>query len=74
HFSHFIMPGAIRIGHSRYTDRIEVTALENPDGTIVVVLLNRTDRMEKAVLRLKGNYAKVELKPLSISTCVISKR
>lgn len=71
HFSHFIMPGAIRIGHSRYTDRIEVTALENPDGTIVVVLLNRTDRMENAVLRLKGNYAKVELKPLSISTCVI---
>ena len=43
HFSKFIKRGAKRIGFSRYTEDIEVTAFKNPDNTIAIVLLNRND-------------------------------
>ena len=43
HFSKYIKRGAKRIGFSRYTDKIEVTAIKNPDNTIAVVLLNRSN-------------------------------
>lgn len=41
HFSNLIQQNAKRIAFSRYTDKIEVTSFKNPDGSIVVVLLNR---------------------------------
>lgn len=44
HFSRAIQPGATRIGLSRWCSEIEATAFENPDGSIAVVLLNRSDR------------------------------
>lgn len=43
HFSKFIQRGAKRIGFSRYTEDIEVTAFKNPDNTIAIVLLNRNN-------------------------------
>lgn len=41
--SRYIMPGAARIFTSKYTDKLDVTAFENPDGSRVVVLLNKQD-------------------------------
>lgn len=43
HFSRFIKPNAKRVAFSRYTDKIEITSFKNIDGSIAVVLLNRTD-------------------------------
>ena len=43
HFSKYIQRGARRIGASCYTSNIEVTAFENIDGSIIVILLNRND-------------------------------
>lgn len=43
HFSHFIKPGAKKIAFSKYTDYIEITAFENTDNSIVVVLLNKNN-------------------------------
>ena len=43
HFSKFIKRGAKRIGFSRYSTDIEITAFKNPDNTIAIVLLNRND-------------------------------
>lgn len=40
-FSKYIKPGAIRIGFSRFTENINVTAFKNLDNSIVVILLNR---------------------------------
>ena len=42
-FGKVIKPNAIKIGHSKYTDKIEVTSFENEDGTIGIVLLNRNE-------------------------------
>lgn len=41
HFSHFIRSKAVRIGYSKYTDELEITAFQNIDRTIAVVILNK---------------------------------
>lgn len=70
HFSHFIEAGAVRIGASRYTDRLEVTAFEK-DGKISVVILNRTDDAIPAYIRLNNTCAKITAPARSISTGVV---
>lgn len=70
HFSHFIEVGATRIGFSRYTDELEVTAFENK-GEIVVVILNRTEKKIPAYIRMNDQCAEIEVEPLSISTGVL---
>lgn len=70
HFCHFIKPGSVRIGISRYTDELEVTAVKN-DNNIVLVILNRTTKKIPAFLRLNNECAEINVEPLSISTAVI---
>lgn len=72
HFSHFIHSGAVRIAYTKYTDQIDVTAFENPNGTMIVVMLNRTDKEISVVLRLYEQIVKVVLPPHSISTGSVS--
>ena len=43
HFSRFIQPNAKRIGFSKFTDKIEVTAFKNPDNSVIIILLNKND-------------------------------
>lgn len=71
HFSRYIKPMAKRIGFSRYTDKVEVTAFENPDGSIVAVLLNQNKIPIKIVLRVSGELSKFELPVSSICTTVL---
>lgn len=40
HFSKVILPGAVRIAHSKYSSDIQITAFKNPNGSIAVVMLN----------------------------------
>ena len=41
HFSRFIKRGAKRVASSKYSDTIEMCAFKNPDGTLIVVLMNK---------------------------------
>lgn len=43
HFSHFIKPNSRRIACSTYSTDIEITAFENPDNSISIILLNRNN-------------------------------
>ncbi len=43
HFSKFIQPGSKRIGFSRFSDKIEITAFKNPDNSVIIILLNKND-------------------------------
>ena len=70
HFAHFLETGAVRIGVSRYTQDLEVTAFEK-EGKITVVILNQTKKDIPAVLRLKDQTVKAEIKAESIGTYVI---
>ncbi len=71
HFSKYIRAGAVRIGHSCYTEEIEVTSFKNPDGSIVVVMLNQTQKDLPATLRIKNECVSVVIKAFSISTGII---
>lgn len=50
HFSRFIKPGSRRILVSKYSADMEATAFMNPDGSKVLVLLNRTEKDVEFVL------------------------
>ncbi len=71
HFSHAIVPGSVRIGASRYTERIDVTGWKRPDGTLAVILLNKTQRMLPVCLRMRGAAASFALHPRSVTSGVI---
>lgn len=73
HFTKHITPGARRIGLSRYTDALDVTAFENPDHSLVAVLLNRGDAPLPVVLRIPGAQSALELPGKSITTARIEK-
>lgn len=71
HFSSHILPGAKGIGFSKYTDLLDVTAFQNPDGSIVAIILNRSSKEVPVTLRLEGALAQITALPRSISTGVI---
>ncbi len=70
-FSHFIKRGAIRIGSSSYNENILVAAFKNPDGKIVAVLTNKSEKEECANLRINDQILKATLPATSVSTFVI---
>lgn len=71
HFSKFIRPGAKRIAAVPSTTFLESTAFVDADGKIAVVVMNSTDKKIPYFLWLKGQAAKVESEPHSISTLII---
>ena len=72
HFSRHIRPGAVRLGVSRFSDRIEATAAQNPDGSVAAVLLNPGKTEERLTLRIEGNCYPVSLPAGGIMTCVLN--
>ncbi|MFE4711948.1 MULTISPECIES: glycoside hydrolase family 30 beta sandwich domain-containing protein [Paenibacillus] len=68
HFSKYIRPGAKRIGSSKYTDHLETTAFRNPDGTIAVVVMNRTDNELPFTLRCREQLAETSIPGHAIQT------
>ncbi len=72
HFSHYLSPGSVRIGYSKYTDKLDVTAWKRLDGAVVVIMQNRTSQPLMAEIRLDGYLSELVLYPQSISSGVIS--
>lgn len=71
HFSKYIRKGAKRIAFTRYTDKLEVTAFKNTDGSVAAVLLNRSEEAKKVNLRVQGKHTEFEVPASAIVTCVI---
>lgn len=71
HFSHYIKPGARRVAFSKYSDDVDVTTFENPDGDVVVIVLNKTKEERPAGVRVNDSIAQLMLPPMSIMTGVI---
>lgn len=72
HFSKYIKPNAARIGYSKFTDKLQVSTFQNPDGSIVAILFNQTDEDINFNLYLNGYYFHDNLAKHSIVTFVIS--
>lgn len=71
HFSKFIRPGAKRIISSSNRDKLQTTAFINPDGKIVVVVLNVSNDKLDFNLWMNGYAASATSLPHSISTYVM---
>lgn len=52
HFSHYLCPGSVRLGYSKYTEQVDVTAYQNPDGKRVVVMLNKSKEILPVNMRM----------------------
>ena len=71
HFARFIKPGARRVLCAADRPDLETTAFVNPDGSVAVVVLNRTEGAQRFVLHVAGRRAVAELPPRSIATCLV---
>lgn len=72
HFSKYIRPNAKRIGWSKYTDKIEMTAFQNNDGTVAAVFLNRTKENIRVSVRIKKEVTRITIAPNSINTLIVT--
>ncbi len=70
HFSKFIKPGAKRIIASPSRSQLLTTAFLNPDGSVVVVVMNKTEKETDYYLWVDGQAVPVKSLPHSIATLV----
>ena len=71
HFSKYILPGAVRIASTRCDDVTEMVAAKNVDGSIAVVLLNKTDNDKSYAIRMEGKVIRVKAPKHTINTVLI---
>ena len=68
HFSHFIEPGARHIASTRFSEEVDAAAFQNPDGSIIAVLLNLLPAQKEVFLRMQGSIIPLLLDGDSICT------
>lgn len=73
HFAHFIKPGAVRLACTRYTDKLDMTAWENPDGNVIFVILNRAEENFPCHLRMLGEEFLFEAEAHTIISGVVKR-
>lgn len=72
-FSHFIKPGARTLYTSSFNANVFVCACRNPDGSVVVNVINeKDDAFEKCKLYIEGKFLDLPLVPHSTVTVVIA--
>ena len=71
HFSKYIRPGAERIGFENSDDTLLVTAAQNPDGSIAVVVFNQGAKAKNFNLSLNNNTIDIQISAKAIQTIVI---
>ncbi|XHR27265.1 MAG: glycoside hydrolase family 30 beta sandwich domain-containing protein [Chthoniobacteraceae bacterium] len=72
HFSRFVKPGAQRLLCATNRENLEATAFANPDGSMAVVVLNRTDDALRFALNTPDSATPFKVPAHSISTYVIT--
>ncbi len=73
-FSRYIRPGAVRIGVrglDGLPEGVMATALRNPDGRIVVALLNQSDTQVDYAVTLAGRQLDVAIAPSAVQTLIL---
>jgi glucosylceramidase len=71
HFSKFIRPNAKVIGVTNSDESLMVTAAENPEGSLAIVVFNENELTKNITLILKDKSVKIQLQGQAIQTIVI---
>jgi glucosylceramidase len=72
HFSRFIRPGAKVIGLENTDEDLMVTAAQNPDGSIAVVVFNERDIPKTLNLSLNGSNINIKMSGQALQTIVLN--
>jgi glucosylceramidase len=72
HFSKFIRPGAKVIGYDSADKDLMVSAAKNPDGSIIVMVLNQRSSPKSFTLRLGSKTAPVSISAKALQTIVFT--
>ncbi|MDA8650630.1 glycosyl hydrolase family 30, partial [Flavobacteriaceae bacterium] len=72
HFSRFMRPGAEVIGAVSSDPDLMVTAAENPDGHVVVVVFNEGLQAKSFDLEFGGKVKEISISPQAIQTIMIT--
>ena len=59
---------SVRIASSSYSPDLECVAFKNPDGSRVLVVMNKGEKARPMVLRFKNQVAKYEIAAHAITT------
>lgn len=70
-FSKFIRPGAKRIISSSNRDNLITAAFQNPDNKIVVIVMNKSEKMMNYQLFINSKETEIKSLPNSISTIIV---
>ncbi len=71
HFSKFIRPGARRIGFENSNESLMVTAAQNEDGSIAVVVFNEGEQRQNFMLALGEKKVEISISEKAIQTIMI---
>jgi glucosylceramidase len=72
HFSKYIRPGAKRIGFEVTDESLKVTAFQNPDNSIVVVVFNEFEKSKTYTIQLNQQQITIPMSAQAIQTIVIN--
>lgn len=70
HLARFVRPGARRVLCAATKEALEATAFVNPDASVAIVVMNRTEQPIHFALRADGGAFAAELPPRAIATYV----
>jgi glucosylceramidase len=73
HFSKYIRPGAVRIGFNNPDDKLMLTAAENTDGSIAVVVLNMEEAPKYLKIKLGEKSTNLRIIEKAVQTIIIEK-
>lgn len=71
HFSKFIRPEAVRLGWSHNHPELMTTAVQNKDGSVVLVVFNPTDKAINIQLKAAGQTINVPMDQQAIQTIIL---
>ena len=71
HFSKFIRPNATILGVQNPSKDVMVTAAENPDGTITVIVFNENEKEQNINLEINSKKLAIKVNAQSIQSIII---
>lgn len=72
HFSKFMRPGAVKIGCKVNNNDLKVTAVQNPDQSIALVIFNPTEQFQSLEININNDKSTISIPAKALQTVVIN--
>lgn len=71
-FAHYIKPGMKRVAVTKYSEQVDATAYKAEKGNMIVLLLNKSDQLLPANIRMQGMAGEILIPPNTLAACEIT--